>query len=63
MKVKQKLNNLCRNFNSVFSFLRGMKKEGKDLEGGKCLKGRDAHLGFIEKTGKNLEGTHGKNCE
>ena len=25
-----------------------MKKEGKDVEGGRCLKGRDGRLGFIE---------------
>ena len=25
-----------------------MKKEGKDVEGGRCLRGRDERLGFIE---------------
>ena len=25
-----------------------MKKEGKDFEGGRCLRGRDERLGFVE---------------
>ena len=33
---------------SLFYFLRGMKKEEKDLEGGRCLRGRDGPFGFIE---------------
>ena len=44
----QELNNLYHNSNSVFYFLRRMKKEGKDLEGGRCLRGGDGQLGFIE---------------
>ena len=39
---------LYPNFNSVSYFLRRMKKEGKDLERGKCLRGSDGRLGFIE---------------
>ena len=44
----QELNNLYQNSNSVFYFLRRMKKEGKDVEGGRCLRGGDGRLGFIE---------------
>ena len=33
---------------SLFNFLRRMKKEGKDLEGGRCLRGGDGPFGFIE---------------
>ena len=47
MEAKQELNNLYQNFNSVFYFLRRMKKEGKDGEGGRCLRGRDGRLRFI----------------
>ena len=32
---------------SVFYFLKRMKKKGKDLEGGRCLR-EDKQLGFIE---------------
>ena len=48
MGANQQLNNLYQNSNSVFYFLRRMKKEGKDVEGGRCLRGRDGQLSFIE---------------
>ena len=48
MEANQELNNLYQNSNSVFYFLRRMKKEGKDVEGGRCLRGGDGRLGFIE---------------
>ena len=48
MKANQELNNLYQNSNSVFYFLRRMKKEGKDVEGGRCLIEGDGRLGFIE---------------
>ena len=31
-----------------------MKKEGKDLEGGRCLRGRDGQLGFIVEDGSKI---------
>ena len=40
MKANQELNNLYQNSNSVFYFLRRMKKEGKDVEEGRCLRRR-----------------------
>ena len=48
IQANQKLNKLYQKFNSVFYFLKRMKKKGKDVEGGKCLRGRDRQLGFIE---------------
>ena len=48
MEANQELNNLYQNSNSVFYFLRRMKKEGKDVKGGRCLRGGDGQLGFIE---------------
>ena len=48
MEANQELNNLYQNSNSVFYFLRRMKKEEKDMEGGRCLRGGDGRLGFIE---------------
>ena len=48
MKANHELNNLYQNSNSVFYFLGRMKKEGKDVEGGRCLRGRKGRLGFIE---------------
>ena len=37
MEANQELNNLHQNCKSVFYFFRRMKKEGKDVEGGRCL--------------------------
>ena len=48
MEANQKLNNLHQNSNSVFYFRRRMKKEEKDVEGGRCLRRRDGQLSFIE---------------
>ena len=48
MEANQELNNLYQNCNNVFYFLRRMKKERKDVEGGRCLRGGDGRLGFIE---------------
>ena len=48
MEANQELNNLYQNSNSIFYFLRRMKKEEKDVEGGRCLRERDGRLGFIE---------------
>ena len=49
MEANPELNNLYQNPNSVFYFLRITKKKGKDVDGGRCLRGRDGRLGFIEK--------------
>ena len=64
MEANQELNNLYQNSYSVFYFLRRMKKEGNDVESGRCLRESDGRLGFIEEDrAKNLEGTHGKDHE
>ena len=56
MEANQELNDLHQNSNSVCYFLRRMKKEGKDVEGGRCLRRRDERLSFIEEDGEiNLE--------
>ena len=46
MEANQEMNNSYQNSNSAFYFLRRMKKEGKDVEGGRCLRGGDGRLGF-----------------
>ena len=48
MEASQELNNLYQNSNSIFYFLRIMKKKGKDVEGGMCFRGSDGRLDFIE---------------
>ena len=48
MEANQELNNLYQNSNSVFYFFRRMKKEGNGVEVGRCLRGSDGRLSFIE---------------
>ena len=48
MEANQELNNLYQNSNGVFYFPRKMKKEGNNVEGGRCLRERDGRLSFIE---------------
>ena len=48
VEANKKLNNLYQNSSSVFYFLGKMKKEGNDVEGGRCLRGGDRQLGFSE---------------
>ena len=40
-----------------------MKKEGKDVEGGSCLREGDGRLGFIEEDRAKIWKTHGKDYE
>ena len=48
MEGNQESNDLYQNSDSVYYFLRRMKKEGKDVEGRRCLTGRNGQLDFIE---------------
>ena len=48
MEANQELNDLYQNSNSVFCFLSRIKKEKKDVEGGRCFRGRNGRLGYIE---------------
>ena len=52
MEANQELYNLYQNFISDFHFLRKMKKEGKNLEEGRCLRASDERLSFIEDQAK-----------
>ena len=48
IEANRDLNNLYQNSYGVFYFLRRMKKEGKNMKGERCLRGKDGRLGFIE---------------
>ena len=37
------------NPNKIFKFVKLMKRDGKDVEGGKWIKGRDKRIGFSQK--------------
>ena len=51
-EANQKLDDLYQNSNSVFYLLKRIKKKGKDLEGGRGLRGRNERLRFIEDRAK-----------
>ena len=53
-EANQELNNLYQNSNCVFYFLRRMKKEEKNLKGGRCLSRSDEQLNFIEEDGAKI---------
>ena len=58
MEANQKLNNFYQNSNSLFYPLRRMKKEVKDVEGGRRLRGRDGRLDFIEEDRAKISKEH-----
>ena len=48
MEVNHELYDLYQNFNSVFYFLRRMKKEGTDVEGIRCLRRSNGRLVLLK---------------
>ena len=49
---------MYQNFNSVFYFLRRIKKEGKDVQGGRCLRGSEGRLDFNEEDREKIWKEH-----
>ena len=50
--------------NKIFTLVTFLKKDGKDIEGGRCMRGKDGKLGFSEKRQKtNMEKSHGGDYE
>ena len=45
----QELKELDKSPNEVFKFVKSMKKDGKDVEGGRCMRGSDGRLSFSER--------------
>ena len=44
--------------NNIFTLVKFMKKDGKDIEGGRCMRGKDGKLGFSEKDRKRIWKNH-----
>ena len=44
--------------NNVFTLVKFMKKDGKDIEGGRCMREKDGRLGFSEKDRKRIWKNH-----
>ena len=47
-EAEVELEKLEENPKNVYKFLRSLKKEGKDVEGGRCMRGSDGRLYFSE---------------
>ena len=56
-EVEIELTKLNEKPNNIFTLVNFMKKDGKDIEGGRCIKGKGRKLGF----GKDRKGMW-KNC-
>ena len=47
--AKQELRELSEHLNKVFKLVQSKKEDGKDVEGGRCMRGNDSRLNFSEK--------------
>ena len=45
----EKMNVLCTKPNGVFKFVKFMRKEGRDIEGGGCMNNEDGKLVYTQK--------------
>ena len=59
-KAERELRELSEHPNMVFKLVKSMKKDVKNVEIGRCMRGSEGRLSFSE---KSLERTHGKNNE
>ena len=57
-EAEKELTKLNEKPNNIFTLVKVMKKDGKDIEGGKCMKGKDGRLGFSEKDWKRIWKNH-----
>ena len=47
--AKREMRELREHLNKVFKLVKSMKKDGKDVEGGRCMRSSDSRLNFSEK--------------
>ena len=47
--AERELRELSEHPNKVFKLVKSMKKDGKDVEGGRCMRGSNGRLNFCEK--------------
>ena len=52
IEAEKELTELNKKPNNIFTLEKFMKKNGKDIEEGRCMKGKDTKLGFNEKDRK-----------
>ena len=51
-EAEKELTKLNKKTNNIFTLVEFIKKDGKDVEGGRCMRGKDGRLGFSEKDRK-----------
>ena len=47
-EAEKQMEELHKKSNKIFKFVEFMKRDGKDVEGGKWVKGRDGRIGFSQ---------------
>ena len=57
-KAEEDMNALCTKPNDVFKFVKFMRKEGRDIENGGCMKDKDGKLLLSEKDRRKLWKEH-----
>ena len=58
IEAEKELNELGKTPNSIFKFLKSMKRDGKDVEGGSCLRDSAGRLAFSEDDRKRVWKEH-----
>ena len=53
-EAEKELTKLNKKPNTIFTLVKFMKKDGKDIEGGRCMSRKDGKLGFSEKNRKRI---------
>jgi len=53
-EAEKEMKELCKKPNNVFKLCKLLKREGKDVEGGKCIRGKDGKLGFNENARRKI---------
>ena len=61
--AEQELRELSEHLNKVFKLVNAIKKDGKDVERGRCMRVSNGKLNFCEKERESLERGNGKNYE
>ena len=51
-EAEKELTKLNEKPNSIFTLVKFIEKDGKDIEGGRCMRGKSKRLGFSEKDRK-----------
>ena len=62
-QAEKELTKLNKKPNNIFTLVKFLKKDRKDIEKGRCMRGKDGKLDFSEKDKKNMEKSHGGNCK